>query len=169
MRDFLHISGLFLAFAFLATRFPTDLPLAFGNEKATAPSFASFITLSSAAHAARLEAARTSWQVRSRARGRPAIGRLDADIPLLAETLPPPLNATFNPSSLPNASGLPPPDAETYAFLPPTAGGDEPGFAIPSRREGKAVPEGDRQDHPAFGRDEMLSIENSRTLKEIMK
>ena len=167
MRDALHIGGLFLVFAFLVTRFPADLPFAPVSEERASPLFASFVTLSPAAHAARLEAARTSWQVRSRARGRPSIGRLDSDIPLLMETLPPPETGGFS-ASQSDISDLPPPDVETYALLPPTAGADMPEF-LPSTRRAETVDPSTQTSRQVFGRDEMLSTENSRTLKEIMK
>lgn len=168
MRDILHIGGLFLVFAFLVTRFPSELPLLAGTERISPPPFASFVTLSPAASAAQLEAARTSWQVRSRARGRPLIGQLDSDIPLLAETLPPPETGGFSALSS-DVSGLPPPDVETYAFLPPTVGADMPDFVPSARRAEVFDPSADRAPRKAFGREEMLSTENSRTLKEIMK
>ena len=167
MRDVFHIGGLFLVFAFLVTRFPSDLPLASEPERGALLPFASFVTFSPAAHAARLEAARTSWQVRSRARGRPAIGSLDSDIPLLMETLPPPETGGF--ATFPaEISDLPPPDVETYALLPPTSGADMPDFVLPARRT-ETVDLAMPTSNKVFGRDEMLSTENSRTLKEIMK
>ena len=167
MRDVFHIGGLFLVFAFLVTRFPSDLALPAESAKA-APPFAAFVTLSPEAHAAWLEAARTSWQVRSRARGRPSIGRLDSDIPLLKEALPPPEMGGFAPLSS-DVSDLPPPDVETYAFLPPTAGADMPDFALPARRAASATSAVTVPPPAAFGRDEMLSIEKTKTLKEILK
>ena len=166
MRDVLHIGGLFLVFAFLVTRFPSVVPLPSSDGARSA--FAAFVTLSPAAHAARLEAARTSWQVRSRARGRPSIGRLDSDVPLLAETLPAPETEAF--SVLPSdVSFLSSPDVETYAFLPPTVGADMPEFVIRAQQAETVDPPADRTSRMVFGREEMLSTENSRTLKEIMK
>ena len=163
MRDALHIGGLFLVFAFLATRFPSVAPLPQGDD--ARPAFASFVTLSSEAHAARLESARTSWQVRSQARGRPSIGRLDSGIPLLSDALPAPAQAEF-PRLDPDASSLPPPDAETYALLPGTEGAAMPEFAPRARK----AESGDAPARPpAFGREEMLSTDNSTTLKEIMR
>ena len=167
MRDFLHISCLFLVFAFLATRFPSEVP--FVPPQAAPASFASFVTLSPAAHAAQLEAARTSWQVRSKARGRPSIGRLDADIPLLSETLPPPAAAGFPYSPL-EPVPFPEPDLATFAFLPPTAGAEMPDFAIRAfQTQGHQPPEGRTGRPPAFDRREMLSTKDYRTLKELLK
>ena len=163
MRDALHIGGLFLMFAFLATRFPSAAPLP--PDVGPRPAFASFVTFTPAAHAARLEAARTSWQVRSQARSRPSIGRLDTGIPLLSETLPPPATAAF-PLPGPARSRLPPPDAETYALLPGTEGAEMPEFAPRARR---TEPADTPVRPPAFGRDEMLSTDNSTILKEIMQ
>lgn len=167
MRDVLHIGCLFLVFVFLATRFPADLPSGLPPEPPA--SFASFITLSPAAHAAQLEAARTSWQVRSRARGRPSIGRLDADVPLLSAALPPPAAGGF-PQHPVLSVALPEPDAATYAFLPPTEGAAMPDFAIPTPpATASHPPEGRPGRTPAFGRREMLSIEDYRTVKELIK
>ena len=102
------------------------------------------------------------------ARGRPLIGRLDSDIPLLAETLPPPETGGFS-DLPPDVPGLPPPDVETYAFLPPTAGADMPDFIPAVTRAESVAPSADRAPRMTFGLEEMLSTENSRTLKEIMK
>ena len=161
MRDALHIGGLFLVFAFLATRFPPVAPLPHGD--GDRPAFASFVTLTPAAHAALLGAARTSWQVRSQARSRPSIGRLDSGIPLLSEALPPPEPVDFPPLD-PETSSLPPPDSEAYALLPRTEGAAMPEFA-PRRAESA----GASARRPAFGREEMLSTDNSTILKEIMQ
>ena len=89
MRDALHIFGLFAVFAFLALQFPKGAVLVEKESAERAP-FAEFVTLSPNAHAVYLDAARTSWQVKNEARSRPSIGRLDADVPLLSELLPPP-------------------------------------------------------------------------------
>ena len=89
MRDALHIFGLFAVFAFLALQFPKGAVLDEKESAGSAP-FAEFVTLSPKAHAVYLDAARTSWQVKNEARSRPSIGRLDADVPLLSELLPPP-------------------------------------------------------------------------------
>ena len=107
MRDALHIFGLFAVFAFLALQFPKGAVLVEKEPAERAP-FAEFVTLSPNAHAVYLDAARTSWQVKNEARSRPSIGRLDADVPLLSELLPPPsLTLASLPSS--DAAPLPPP------------------------------------------------------------
>lgn len=167
MRDAIHIGLLALVFAFLATRFPSSLPSA--PAVATAPAFASFITLSPAAHSAWLESARTSWQVRNQARSRPSIGRLDADIPLLAEILPPIQPVVFrHPKQA--AADIPMSDGDTYSFLPPSGGADMAEFSAPPRAKDADVPA--RQGEPAkpaFDRKSMVSFEQSRILKEIMQ
>ena len=162
MRDVLHIGGLFLVFAFLVTRYPSEMPSVVDSVR-TSPSFAAFVELSPLAHAARLEAARTSWQVRSQAR----IGQLDSDVPLLSETLPPPVVPEVHPFAG-NGAELVAPDANTYSFLPPTAGAEMPDFAIKGlqRPAGGAL---ELQDRRAFGKDQMLAIEDYETLKEIMR
>ena len=128
MRDTLHIAGLFAVFAFLALQFPKGALLE-ERESAEQATFAEFVTLSPDAHAVYLEAARTSWQVKNEARSRPSIGRLDADVPLLSELLPPP-SLYLAPLPSPDAAPLPPPDPETYALIPPTRGADMPAFAV---------------------------------------
>jgi len=167
MRDALHILGLFVVFAFLALQFPEGVMLAEKGSAERAP-FAEFVTLSPDAHAVYLDAARTSWQVKNEARSRPTIGRLDADVPLLSELLPPP---SLSLASLPppDAVPLPPPDPETYALIPPTRGADLPAFAVRVLRAETDRPPEAPAATPAFGRAEMLSTENSRILKEIMQ
>jgi len=162
MRDVLHIGCLFLVFAFLVTRYPSEMPSVADSARAY-PSFAAFVELSPSAHAARLAAARTSWQVRSQAR----IGQLDSDVPLLSETLPPPVVPEVHPFAG-NGAELVAPDANTYSFLPPTAGAEMPDFAIKGlqRPAGGAL---ELQDRRAFGKDQMLAIEDYETLKEIMR
>ena len=163
MRDAIYIVGLFLVFAFLVTRYPSEMPAA---AVSPCPAFASFIMLSPAAHAAWLEAARTSWQVRNQGRGRPSFGRLDFDVPLLSATIPPVSLAGFSPLPSPEMA-LPPPDAATYAFLPPTCGADLPDFAIPRTGAEAVSPPGDGR--ISFSRREMLSLDHYKSVKEIMK
>lgn len=162
MRDMFHIGCLFLVFAFLVTRYPSEMPSVASSARAY-PSFAAFVELSPSTHAARLEAARTSWQVRSQAR----IGQLDSDVPLLSETLPPPVVSEVHPFSGYNAE-LVAPDANTYSLLPPTAGAEMPEFTIKDmqRPAGGAL---ELQDRQAFSKDQMLAIEDYKTLKEIMR
>ena len=167
MRDALHIFGLFAVFAFLALQFPKGAVLVEKEPAERAP-FAEFVTLSPNAHAVYLDAARTSWQVKNEARSRPSIGRLDADVPLLSELLPPPsLTLASLPSS--DAAPLPPPDPETFALIPPTRGADMPTFAVRVLHAETDHPPEESAAKPAFGRAEMLSTENSRILKEIMQ
>ena len=167
MRDALHIFGLFAVFALLALQFPKGALLEEREPVERAP-FAEFVTFSPKAHAVYLEAARTSWQVKNEARSRPSIGRLDADVPLLSELLPPPsLSLATLPS--PDATPLPPPDPETFALIPPTRGADMPAFAVRVLRAETDHPPEEPAAKPAFGRAEMLSTENSRILKEIMQ
>ena len=168
MRDFIHMLALFAVFAFLATRFPAESLLQPGPP-ADHPAFASFVSLSKEENTAWLEAARTSWQVKSAARSRPSIGRLDSDVPML-EDAPPPLAAPSFPSVAATSSHpLQSPDPDTYRFMPPTAGAGIPAFSPRSAgREGGASAAGPGG-VPVFGPDEMVSIENSRYLKEIMQ
>ena len=162
MRDALHIGGLILVFAFLATRFPSLAPVP-ADDRAR-QSFASFVTLSPAAHAVLLEATRTSWQVRNHARGKPSIGRLDSGIPLLSDSLPPP---PLELSCLDKeTTGLPPPDPETYALLPNTEGAEMPEF-VPRAHKAESADVSAKKS--TFGRDAMLSTDNSTILKEIMR
>lgn len=160
MRDWLHVCGLFALFAFLATRFPPVSP-----EPSPAPraGFAAYVTLSSARHDALLESARTSWQVRSEARSRPSVGRLDADVPLLSDSLPPPAEAVFRDApAVRKAIGEP--DARTCSFLPATMGAEFPDYAPGNGRA--AAPSVGEQ---TFRREELLSTENSPILKELMQ
>ena len=166
MRDFLQIGVLFFLFAFLVTRYPTTVPKASPVARPVS-SFASFVTLSPSAHAARLEAARTSWQVRSKARGRPMIGRLDSSIPLLTDALPPPEADAFAPLPVTRAA-LPAPDADTYALMPPTLGAEMADFAIGTRQAGSGLQSAVAV-QPPFDRKAMLATDDYRSIKEIMK
>ena len=167
MRDALHIAALFFVFSFLATRFPSEIAWIDGKE-GPQRSFASFLVLSPAEHTACIEATRPSWQVRSAANGRPSIGRLDAGIPLLDETLPPPENVIVG---LPPSVSMGPLDVDAYSFLPPTLGVDEPVFATRVlRADTDHPPEAEADANTAaFSKAHMLSTENSKTLKEIMQ
>lgn len=161
MRDLLHIVALFSLFGFLATRFPREILHLDGTESAQLP-FASFLVLSPEEHATCIEATRTSWQVRSELSGRPSIGRLDAGVLLLEDAIPPPLS--YSEGAVPPSAWLHRPTSYIYSFLPPSMGRKEPSFAARIPR----VETGQRDDRP-FGMEEMLSTENSRTLKEIMQ
>ena len=67
MRDLLYIVGLLAAICILAADFPVSAANVIGEESVRVP-FASYVELSPSAHAAFLESARTSWQVRSGSR-----------------------------------------------------------------------------------------------------
>ena len=89
MRDFIHICGLAALTAFLVTRLPSRLPAGPVREAETAP-FVSYVTLSAAEHAARLEMARTFWQMGDAGRGHVSIGGLDSGVHLLEDAMPAP-------------------------------------------------------------------------------
>lgn len=162
MRDFIYVGILFALVAFLATSFPAYIPVA---EKLANPGFASFVVFTPAKHDAILEAARTSWQVRSKARSQPSVGRLDADTPLLADTLPPPAAPVFgNPGIVGRA--LPDASSGTYLFMPPSMEAQSADFVV-GRKRAPLSP--DPTVEPVFGRDEMLSIEKIKILKELMQ
>ena len=160
MRDILYITGLFAAFLALAMDFPQKL--AEERRDRPVPSFASFVELSPSVHAACLELARTSWQVRSGSMANPVIGSLDSGIPLLSDSLPPAAKVEFREIAVP-ALPVGRADMEDYSLLPATSGADSPAFAT--------RPSGPAEDGagPAFPRQEMISVETSRKLKEIMQ
>ncbi len=168
MRDAVHIVGLLSLFAFLGMQFPSGAAkpalMADGRDRP----FASFVTLSPEAYATCLDAARTSWQVRSEARSRLAIGRLDSGIPLLDDSIAAPEFPIMN-DAAPAPSRLPPPDVETYSLLPSTMGMEVPALstrAIDVRSAGSSEKAGKSA---AFSREEMLSVDGMKTLKEIMQ
>lgn len=167
MRDAIHIMGLALLFVFLAVQYPLADAVDCAGAADTA-AFASFITLSPAAHAAYIDATRTSWQVSNEARGMPSIGRLDSDVPMLSNTLPPIPDPNPD-TSAPEGPQLPSPDPDVYSLIPPTMGGDVSAFAVRSLPGETDRRPGDRAEKAAFGRDEMLSVDNYRSLKEIMQ
>ena len=167
MRDAIHITGLILLFAFLAGQYPlVDAGKSGGG--ADTKAFASFITLSPAAHAAYIEATRTSWQVSNEARGMPSIGRLDSDVPLLSDMMPP-LTKPNLAMPAPEGPNVPPPDPDVYSLIPPTMGMDVRAFALNVRRGDADLRAKETAAKEAFGKADMLSTENSRTLKEIMQ
>ncbi len=168
MRDAVHIVGLLSLFAFLGMQFPggaaKPVLMADGRDRP----FASFVTLSPEAYASCLDAARTSWQVRSEARSRLAIGRLDSGIPLLDDSIAPPEFPIMS-DAAPAPSRLPPPGVETYSLLPSTMGMDVPALstrAMGARAAGSGEKAGKSE---AFSREEMLSVDGMKTLKEIMQ
>ncbi len=167
MRDLLHILVLFLVFGFLLTRFPREIMHLDDRESPQLP-FASFLILSPEEHAACIDATRTSWQVRNDLSGRPSVGRLDADVRLLEDAIPPP--PSYEVGTIPPGAWLHPPTSYTYFFLPPSMGRSEPAFAIRApHADADHPPETERRTDVPFGIKEMLSVENSRTLKEIME
>lgn len=169
MRDAIYIVLLFIVFAFLATRFPHNVPLSFVAASERMRPFASFVSLSPDVNAACLDAVRTPWQVRRDARSRPSIGRLDSGIELLDETMPK-VVAKLPVDDLPTSFGPLPSGSAAYSLLPFTMGCDVAAFAVRAQ-SGKTVA-GIRNPaaHPeTFSRDDMLSAENSTVLKEVMK
>ena len=165
MRDILYITGLFAAFLALAMDFPQKL--AEERRDRPVPSFASFVELSPSVHAACLELARTSWQVRSGSRGRPVIGSLDSGIPLLTEFLPPREKVMFADVEItPMPAG--PVDVGVYSLLPASESADN---AVYSTRPAKTAPEKDQGKDTSvpFSKKDMLSVDQFRKLKEIMQ
>ena len=160
MRDFLYMAGLFAAFLALAMDFPQKL--AEDCRERPDPSFASFVELSPSLHAACLELARTPWQVRSGSRANPVIGSLDSGIPLLSDFLPPAAKVEFREIEIP-AQSAGRVDMEEYSLLPATSGADIPAFAT------RPLAPAAENAGPAFPRPEMLSVEASRKIKEIMQ
>ena len=163
MRDLLYIVGLLAAVCILAADFPVSAANVSGEESVRVP-FASYVELSPSAHAAFLESARTSWQVRSGSRGRPVIGSLDSGVPLLMESLPAREKVEFR-----RMDGSDSPvgnvDIDVYSLLPGPAGVDSPRFSAKPQR---GMPEGGGKDM-AFPKAEMLSVDQFRKLKEIMQ
>lgn len=163
MRDLLYIVGLLAAVCILAADFPVSV-VNVCNEGSVRIPFASYVELSPSVHAAYLESARTSWQVRRGSRGRPAIGSLDSGIPLLMESLPVREKVEFR-----RMDGLDSPvgnvDIDMYSLLSGSKGVDSPRF---SARPRSGAPEGGDNDM-AFPKDEMLSVDQFRKLKEIIQ
>ena len=124
MRDILYILCLFAFFLLLAADFPMALAKVHEVPRQRA-AFATFVELSPSVHAACLESARTTWQVRSGSRGRPVIGSLDSGIPLLTSFLPQQEKVVFGDieiSSVPIGSV----DVGVYSLLPATESMDNP-------------------------------------------
>ena len=163
MRDLLYIAGLLAAICILAADFPVSAANVSGEESVRVP-FASYVELSPSVHAAYIESARTSWQVRSGSRGRPVIGSLDSGVPLLMESLPVREKVEFRRLE---GLGLPvvPIDVDVYSLLPGSEGADSPRFSAKPQR---GMPEGGGKDM-AFPKAEMLSVEQFSKLKEIMQ
>ena len=165
MRDVLYITGLLAAFMLLTMDFPSEL--AVRHLDSPSPAFASFVELPTSVHAAYLESARTSWQVRSGSRGNPVIGSLDSGIPLLADCIPAREKVEFKEietAALPAGQV----DVGEYALMPVSEGVDNPVFSTrPAAVDGgDAVAEDESK---PFSRQEMLSVEAFRKIKEIMQ
>ena len=163
MRDLLYIVGLMAAICIFAADFPVAVATVCKEGSARVP-FASYVELSPSVHAAYLESARTSWQVRSGSRVRPVIGSLDSGVPLLMETLPAWVKVEFS-----RVEGMDSPvgpvDVDVYSLLPGTEGVNSQKF---SAKPCYGVPEGvDKA--MAFPKAEMLSVDQFRKIKEIMQ
>ena len=165
MRDVLYITGLLAAFMLLTMDFPSEL--AVRRLDSPSPAFASFVELPTSVHAAYLESARTSWQVRSDSRGGPAIGSLDSGIPLLMDSFPAREDVEFKEmetAALPAGQV----DVGEYSLMPTSEGVDYPGFSSrPIAEDAKDADSGD-ESRP-FPRAEMLSVDAFRKIKEIMQ
>jgi hypothetical protein len=163
MRDALYMTGLLVAVFVLAADFPVGVACI---RRKAAPHivFASFAELSPSVHAACLEAAKTSWQVKSGSRARPLIGSLDAAVPLLNSTVPSGDKVVFDDVSVTD-SPLGTPQVEVYSLMPESAGTDSSRFAARPVRAGDTA---DDAPH-AFPKDDMLSLESFSNLKEIIK
>lgn len=164
MRDALYIGCLLLAVAVLAMDFPVAAvkPLFDSNSQS---SFASYVELSPRVHADCIEAARTSWQVRSGSKVRPSIGGLDSGMPLLSESAPLQETVDFKQKEdirSPVGSVCP----EVYSLMPQTSGADMKKYSIKRSSEKEAT---EVISELPFPIKEMLSTENSGKLKEIMQ
>ncbi|MBO5941503.1 MAG: hypothetical protein J6R18_09950 [Kiritimatiellae bacterium] len=164
MRDVLYIACLFLAAAVLSMDFPVEAAKIWTDSHSPSP-FASYVELSPQVHAACIESARTSWQVRSGSKGRPSIGSLDSGVPLLSESLPPRETIVFRRKEN-LSSPVGPVRTEVYSLMPLTSGADIEKYS-------SAPPSGKRPSEVIselpFSAGEMLSTENSGKLKEIMQ
>jgi hypothetical protein len=163
MRDALYIVGLMVAAFVLAADFPAGIA-GVRQEAAPRAAFASFAELTPSVHAACLEAAKTSWQVRSGSRARPLIGSLDAAVPLLDATIPPGEKVVFADMPITD-SPLAAPPVDVYSLMPRSVGADCPRLTsrpmrTDSAADGAALP---------FPKDDMLSLESFTKLKEIIK
>ena len=163
MRDILYILGLMAIIFFLAADFPVAVADVCRKEPSHV-SFASYVELSPTVHAAYLEAARTSWQVRSGSRRRPVIGSLDSDVPLLSESLPEQEKVEFKKiDKLDSPIGSL--DVNVCLLMPGSEGADISKFASKPQL---SVPDNDSK-KVFFTKDEMLSVEQFKKLKEIMQ
>lgn len=167
MRDILYIFGLFAFFLLLAADFPEGMAERCAASEPRA-AFASFVELPPAMHAACLESARTTWQVRNGSRGRPVIGILDSGIPLLTDHLPPRENVVFKDIEI-QSKPVGPTDISVYSLMPATEGVNSPAFETRSISDSAVVKEVGASAKAPFPDDEMLSTDRYRKLKEIMQ
>ena len=161
MRDLLYITGLIALVVLLAAEFPVSATPSISGG-AMKPAFASFVELSPAVHAACLESARASWQMRRNSGGRHAIGSLDSGVPLLNDEYPQREKVAFGAVDVPNLPAGPL-DVLVYSLLPATEGCDIPSLTV-RPQNGTSTGNG-----AVFGREEMISIENFDKLKEMIK
>lgn len=161
MRDALYIFCLFVLFLLLAADFPDGLATTCPPPVRHA-AFASFVELPSSLHAAYLESARTTWQVRNGSWRGPVIGSLDSGVPFLAESLPPREEVVFAGIEIP-VMPAGPIDVGTYSLMPTSEGVDNPTFSTrPSEQGELGVQE-------PFSRKDMLSIDNYGKIKEMIQ
>ena len=163
MRDALYMAGLMAAVFVLVADFPAGIA-DFRQEAASRTAFASFAELAPCVHAACLEAAKTSWQVRSGSRARPLIGSLDAAVPLLDATIPAGEKVVFADVPITDSPlGVPP--VEVYSLMPESAGAESSRFVASPVRTGDAADEATLP----FPKNDMLSLEPFSKLKEMIK
>ena len=161
MRDALYIFCLFAFFLLLAADFPSGLATSCTVPERQ-PVFASFVELPPSVHAACLESARTTWQVRNGSRSRPIIGSLDSGVPLLLDSLPPREGVVFADIEIPVMSTVPI-DIGAYSLMPESEGADNPAFSTRPTRQDAAVPT------EMFSRKDMLSVDNYGKIKEMIQ
>ncbi len=167
MRDAIHIASLLLLFALLAMQFPGGIARAMMDEPDTPPRV-SFVALSPEVYASCLDAVRTSWQMRGKARGSLVAGRLDTDISLLDNLIAAPSFPAMD-DAPPPPLRMPAPGAATYSMLPATMGVEVPALSARAGDGRHADQGGGRRPAAAFDRSEMLSVEEMTSLKEIMQ
>ena len=161
MRDVLYIFSLFAFFLLLATDFPGGLATPCPPPVRPA-AFASFVELPPSVHAAYLESARTTWQVRNGLRLRPVIGSLDSGVPLLADGLPPRDGVVFADVEIP-AMPVGAADIGSYSLMPASEGADIPAFSVRPAGHDAPIPT------ETFSRKDMLSIDNYGKIKEMIQ
>ncbi len=160
MRDVLYIIGLLTIFGLLAMDFPSGVVKQ--SQFPRSVPFASFVELSPSVHALCLESARTSWQVRSGARGSLIVGSLDSGIPLLADCFPEREKVEFK-AIADQALPVGAVDVGEYSLMPVSEGMDSP--ILSTRPIGPSIDDAEKP----FSRSEMLSVDHFRKIKEIMQ